>query len=103
MRWVYDDMLETIVYAGYHLDSQKYKVAQTKSNRGDKYGLPHLCAWEKDKDLDNQFIPIGEPCINLTEIEKVEHSERKYFKSWRFHNEQCLVNWLEEFNPEDRL
>ena len=96
-------LLETILYEGYHLDRQKYKISYVKANRGDKYGLPHFCTWEKDEDMNNQFIPIGEPTINLLEINKVEHSERKFFKSWRFHSEECLVAWLDKYNPEWRL
>lgn len=96
-------MLETILQ-NYHLDNNtvKYKASEVKSNRGDKYGMPHFCSWEKDKDLDNQFIIIGEPCISLLEIKSVENSERKFFKTWRFHNEQCLVQWLEDYPPEWR-
>ena len=98
------DMLKNMIYSPpYTLDRDKYKISRVNSNRGDRYGMPHLCSWEKDKNLDAQFIPVGDSCISLLEMEKIENSERRYYKTWRFHNEECLVNWLNEYNPEFRV
>lgn len=87
----------------------KYTITQTKSNRGDKFGLPHYCNWEKDEDMNSQFIPVGEPLIRLTEMKTIEYDygkdsgTRPVFKSWLFHNEECLVQWLDKYNPNERL
>lgn len=50
------------------------------------------------------LIGIGNPLYRLTKIEKEsEYSERKFFRTWLFGNEECLRNWLNENNPEFML